>query len=488
MSVLADFQILPKRLEHFIGGEWVSSPTSFHSLAPATGHVLGDVALGGRETIELAVSQAKRALPAWKRTSLKERSELLKRMAALLIQHQDEFARLETLDTGKPISETKTGDIARSAANLQFFAEFAAHEHSETYRGDGGVEHTSLREPLGVVGLITPWNLPLYLATWKIAPALMAGNTVILKPAELTPLTAMAFAKLAEKAGVPPGVFNVVQGFGAESAGEYLVTHPDVQAISFTGETSTGQHIMRAASPTLKKLSFELGGKGATVIFPDADLERATTDAVRAAFRNQGQICLAGSRLLVHRNVYSEVLERVVARIQDIKIGDPLDARTTMGSLISREHRDRVLGFIERASRLSGVELLLGGDIPGGMPVGGAYLSPTLLTGVEQHHEVVQKEVFGPVLTVQAFDTEDEALQLLNGTEYGLSCSLFTKDLALARRMADGADTGLVWVNTWFARDLHTAFGGKKKSGVGREGGRFSLDFFSDYKTISVSY
>ena len=481
--------LLPERPGHVIAGRYVPSADgrTFTDLAPASDEVLAEVPAGGAADVERAVAAAKAALAGpWGRSSPHERARVLRRLGDLILENLPSLARLESLDTGKPLSETTTGDIARSASNFHFFAELAAHQPSPSYHAEDGSLHTTVREPLGIVGLITPWNLPLYLATWKLAPALAQGNAVVLKPAELTPLSAMALGTLAAKAGIPAGVVNVVQGFGPDAAGEALVRHPDVKAVSFTGETTTGEAIMRTASSTLKKLSFELGGKGATVVFADSDLEKAALTAARAGFRNQGQICLAGSRLLVERKVADQVVERVVKAAKAIKLGDPLDPSTGMGSLISRSHREKVAGYVEHARGLPGVEILCGGRVPEAFPKG-AYFEPTVITGVRQDSRLVQEEIFGPVLTVQTFESFDEAMALLNGTPYGLSCSVFTADLAKAQRAARVAQMGLVWVNGWFLRDLHTAFGGMKRSGVGREGGQHSLDFFCDMKTITYA-
>lgn len=478
--------LIPDHPGHFIGGRFVTSVSrrTYGNVAPASDEILAEIPLGDAADIDLAACAAKTALIGpWGRSSAKERALVLRRIGELILENREALARLESLDTGKPISETLNGDIPRAAQNLLVFSELAAHQATETYFGEDGSRHTVAREPLGVVGLITPWNLPLYLATWKLAPALAQGNTVVLKPAELTPLTAMAMGQLFVEAGLPPGVVNVVQGFGPESAGEALVRHPDVRAISFTGETTTGSAIMRAAATSLKKLSFELGGKGASVVFADADIELAAQAVLRAAFRNQGQICLAGSRLIVEKRVAQELLERVVAGAKALKIGDPLDQGTQLGSLISKNHRDKVASYVELAKQMPGVEVLTGGQIPRPQ---GAYFEPTVIAGVAQDSRLIQEEIFGPVLTVQTFESFDEAMELLNGTPYGLSCAIFSRDQATAETAARRARTGLVWLNCWFVRDLHTPFGGMKKSGIGREGGRHSLEFFSELKTVTT--
>lgn len=481
-------QDLLTRPGHFIGGRYVAPlGPRFPTIAPASDEILAEIPAGGEAEIAEAVEAAEAALEGpWGRSSAGERARVLRGIGDLILERKEALARLESTDTGKPLSETLTGDIPRAAANFHMFADLAAHQASPTYVSEDGAHHTSWRERLGVVGLITPWNLPLYLATWKLAPALAQGNAVILKPAELTPLSAMAMGQILNDAGLPPGVVNVVQGFGPKAAGEALVAHPRVKALSFTGETTTGEAIMRTAAASLKKLSFELGGKGATVIFADADLETAGRTAARAAFRNQGQICLAGSRLLIEARALDEVMHHLLKAVSEIRIGDPLAPETTMGSLISKTHRDKVMDYVEHARTLPGVEIVTGGRIPQGFERG-AYFAPTVVTGVAQTSRLVQEEIFGPVLTVQTFADETEALRLLNGTPYGLSCSVFTRDLGRAQRMARGAEMGLVWVNGWFLRDLHTAFGGMKRSGIGREGGQLSLDFFSEMKTVSFA-
>ncbi len=483
-------QLLPEKGAHFIDGAFVASASgkSFENVAPAHDQVISIVPEGSADDVERAVLAAEKALAGpWGKSSPGDRGRMLRKIGDLILKYQEPLAKLEALDTGKPVSETLTGDVARSAANFHFFADLAGHQLSTSHLADNGAQHTSVREPIGLVGLITPWNLPLYLATWKLAPALAQGNTVLLKPAELTPLSAMALGQILNEAGLPPGVVNVLQGYGPDAVGEAIVRHPKIKALSFTGETTTGEAIMRAAATGLKKLSFELGGKGATVVFADADLDQAAADATRAAFRNQGQICLAGSRLLVEKAAVGPLLEKIRHHVQAIRIGDPLDPKTTMGSLIAKSHRDKVQGFVEYAKQSKGLEIVTGGRIPEAHAKVGAYFEPTVITGVPQDSRLIQEEIFGPVLTVQTFQGEDEALSLLNGTPYGLSCSVFTRDLPRAQRMARGARMGLVWVNTWFMRDLHTAFGGMKRSGVGREGGQLSLDFFSEMKTITYA-
>ncbi len=481
--------LIPKIVLHSINGELVGSENSetFDNVNPATGEVLCKVALGGKAEIDAAVRAAKHAWQKgpWSETSAGQRASILRKIGDILLERKKEFAELESLDTGKPVTESFHGDIQRAAYNFHFYSDLCHHQVSPSFRSDDGSHHTTIREPLGVVGLITPWNLPLYLASWKLAPALAQGNTIVLKPAELTPLTAAAMHEVFKAAGLPNGVVNIVQGFGPNSAGEALVKHPDVKAISFTGETTTGSAIMATGAPTLKKMSFELGGKGASIIFDDANIEEAAKTSARAAFRNAGQVCLAGSRLLVQESVASRVISIIKEEIAKIKIGDPLLESTTLGSLVCREHRDKVAGFVEHARTLKGVSIECGGKIPESMPKAGAFFEPTLILGVTQDSRLIQEEIFGPVLTVQTFKTVQEAIEMANGTKYGLSASVWTKDTNKAQFVAGKLRMGLVWINSWFIRNLHTAFGGMKSSGVGREGGQYSLDFFSEMKTIS---
>jgi aminomuconate-semialdehyde/2-hydroxymuconate-6-semialdehyde dehydrogenase len=482
---------VPEFVGHFINGESVPSrdKNTFKNVNPATGKVLCEVALGGEGDINDAVSAAQEAWTngPWSRSSASERAQVLRAIGDKLLARKQEFATLESLDSGKPMSETMNGDIPRAAFNFHFYSELCAHQVSPSFRSDDGSHHTSVREPLGVVGLITPWNLPLYLATWKLAPALAQGNAIVLKPAELTPITAYMLNEIFRDVGLPKGVVNIVQGYGPQSAGEALVKHPDVKAISFTGETSTGSAIMAAGSPTLKKMSFELGGKGVSIICHDADITKAAKLSARAAFRNAGQVCLAGSRLLVEESVVDQVISVILSEIKNIKIGDPLSEDTKLGSLVSREHRDRVMSYCDYARGLSGVDVVCGGKIPSGFTSDTAFFEPTLMTGVPQESRLIQEEIFGPVLTVQTFKSIDDALALANGTKYGLSASVWTQDIDKAQFMASQLRMGLVWINSWFIRNLHTAFGGMKSSGVGREGGQYSLDFFSEMKTIGMA-
>lgn len=478
-----------RHLGHFINGQFCQSKTdkTFETINPATGEVLATVSLGDADDIDAAVKAAKEAFDhgPWPRLSMRERSEILRRIGDLILERKEMLAQAETLDTGKPISETLNGDIPRSALNFHFFADYAASFNEECYTVNPQERHIAVREPVGVAGLITPWNLPLYLATWKIAPCLAMGNTCVLKPAEWTPYTATLLAEIVQEAGLPNGVLNVVHGFGANGAGEALTKHVDVSCISFTGETSTGRAIMSAATATLKKLSFELGGKGANIIFADADIDQAVDTAVKAAFRNAGQICLAGSRLFVEKSIYKEVVDKLVEKVKSLKVGNPLDPKTDMGSVISAEQLAKVESYIARGQ--SDGKIAFGGKRIEESPQG-FFLSPCLVTDLKNDSPLCQEEIFGPVLPVVSFASEEEVIAMTNSVPYGLSASVWSLDVNRLHRVASQIKCGIVWVNCWFARDLRTPFGGQKASGIGREGGRWSLEFFSEPKTICYRY
>jgi len=477
---------LKKPKLNFIANEWCESHSKkvFANVNPATEEDLSWIVMSDKVDVEKSIKSAREAFTRgdWSKLSQSERVEKVKRLGDLILEHRAPLAILESLDTGKPIFETFDGDIPRAASNFHFFADFAKEEETLNFK-NGHDEHTAFREPLGVVSLITPWNLPLYLETWKIAPALMMGNSIVLKPSELTPLTAAYFAELTLKAGLPSGVFNVIHGFGEKAAGEFLVSDPGIDAISFTGETSTGRAIMRSAAVGPTRVSFELGGKGATVVFDDADLELAVQETLRAGFRNQGQICLATPRVFVQEKLYPKFRDLFVQRAKEIKVGNPLNYSTRMGSLIGREHLEKVMRYVCRVE--SPMKLLTGGDRPREIKRG-AFLAPTVIENVPQEHAISCEEIFGPVVTLYSFKDENEVIKQVNSTPYGLSASIWTTDMERADRVSRAIHAGLVWVNCWFARDLRVPFGGQKRSGVGREGGKHSLDFFSEWKSVCV--
>ncbi|WP_144027890.1 aldehyde dehydrogenase [Paenibacillus sp. 32352] len=473
---------------HFIDGRYVHSqePKTFDNINPATEEVLGQVAEGGQAEVELAVEAAKRAFDGgWKHSKLSERAAILRRIGDLILQRKDELAMLETLDTGKPLWLSTNVDIPRAAGSYHFYANFISTMGTEAYPSEAGAMNFVVRRPLGVVGMINPWNLPLLLLSAKLAPCLAMGNTVVLKPARWTPMTATLLGEICKEAGLPDGVVNIVNGAG-RSVGEAISEHPDVRAIAFTGETTTGKSIMKAGSASLKRLSFELGGKNPNIIFADCDLDEVVDTSLRSSFINQGAVCLCGSRIYVQRPIYEAFLEKFIERTRQQTVGDPLQPNTNIGALISKQHYDRVLDYIQSA-REDGCVIETGGNRADGLDRG-FYVEPTIITGVDAGCRVVNEEIFGPVVTVQPFDTEEEVIALANDTHYGLSASIWTKDSSRAFRVAHQIEAGLTWVNTWFLRDPRTPYGGEKQSGIGRQGGMFSLDFYSEVSTICIKY
>lgn len=473
--------------QHFINGKFVSSQNNktFKNINPATEEVLGVVAEGGKQEVDYAVSAARRALDgAWKTKTLQERSKILRRIGDLILDRQEELARLESLDTGKPFSLANSIDIPRAAYNFHFFADYITSIGTDAYQQDDQALHYAYRRPVGVVGIIKPWNLPLLLLTWKLAPCLGMGNTAVIKPAEWTPMTATVLMEIIKEAGVPDGVVNLVHGFGPNSAGGAIAEHPDIDAISFIGEPGTGSSIMKAASDSLKKLSYELGGKNPNIIFADADMDEVIDTTIRSSFINQGEVCLCGSRIYVERPAYEKFLEKFVARTKELTVGDPFKDETNVGALISKEHYDRVNNYIDIA-REDGGTFLTGGKRPEGLEKG-YYLEPTIITGLDRNSRCVSEEIFGPVVTVVPFDMEEEVIMQANDTHYGLSATIWTNDLKRGHRVAHQIEAGIIWVNTWFLRDLRTPFGGLKHSGIGRTGGMHSLDFYTELSNITI--
>ncbi len=476
-------------LANWIGGQPrpATGGATIGNIDPATGETIGTIPASGTADVDAAVDAATGAFDAWASLDGEARCDMLMKLAGAVEADLDAFARAESLDSGKPISVARTIDIPRAVRNLRFFATAAAQFASESHDVPGSMLGYTLRRPKGVIGAISPWNLPLYLLTWKIAPALAAGCTVVAKPSELTPTTA---SMLAEKAArvLPPGVLNIVHGYG-EPAGASIVQHSGIAAVTFTGSTKVGRWIGKSCGESLKPCSLELGGKNAFVVFDDADIEKASATAIRAAFSNQGQICLCGSRVLVQASVYDKVVAALVEGAKNLKPGDPFEGDTRFGALVSHDHRDKVAGYVERAVG-DGARVLAGGSRPESLPdrvKHGAFYLPTVLDNVRQDCQIIQEEVFGPACTVQKFETEEEAIALANDTPYGLAASVWTRDLARAHRASAALQAGIIWVNCWMLRDLRTPFGGVKQSGVGREGGWEAMRFFTEPKSVTIN-
>ncbi|KUF32502.1 MULTISPECIES: aldehyde dehydrogenase [Lysinibacillus] len=483
----ATFKTKSINCRNFINGEFIDAIDGkvFENINPATEEVIGWVAEATREEVDAAVQSAKAALKGpWGKFTVKERSLLLRRIGDLILENVEELAALETIDTGKPYHLAIEMDIKRAAHNFHFFADYVTSLGNESYNQDNMALHYSVTRPVGVVAMINPWNLPLLLLTWKLAPCLAAGSTAVMKPAELTPMTATRLVELCQEAGIPDGVVNLVHGFGGNSAGAFLSEHPDVDAITFTGETKTGTTIMKAAAPTLKKVSFELGGKNPTIIFKDSDLDEVLATTLKSSFTNQGQVCLCGSRIYVERDIYKEFVEKFVARTKELKIGDPFDATTDIGSVVGKEHYEKVMGYIQIA-REEGGNILTGGGRPATIDKG-YYIEPTIITDLTDQDRCVREEIFGPVVTVLPFDTEDDVISRANDTNYGLGATIWTNDLRRAHRVAGQIESGIVWVNTWYLRDLRTPFGGMKHSGIGREGGAHSFEFYCEVSNVTI--
>jgi aminomuconate-semialdehyde/2-hydroxymuconate-6-semialdehyde dehydrogenase len=477
------------QIRNYIGGQLVppGSGVYLDNVNPAIGQVYSQVPDSHTDDIDAAVASAEQAVSGWAGASFGQRARVLRKLADLVDRERDRLVQAETDDNGKPLRLARSVDIPRVSANIRFYAGISEGFSSESHSMPDGINYT-LRKPLGVVGVISPWNLPLYLMSWKIAPALAMGNCVIAKPSEVTPMTAYLFSELCIEAGLPPGVLNVVHGSGA-TTGDAMLTHPGIKAVSFTGGTATGEHIARTVAPLFKKFSLELGGKNPTLIFDDCDYERALNTSLHAAFANQGQICLCGSRILVQQTLYEKFVDDFVQRARRMRVGDPHDANSDLGAVVSRPHQEKILGCIETARQEGGHLHCGGGPLhPDGRCAGGFFVEPTVFTGLASDSQTNQQEIFGPVVSIQPFEDEDQAVELANSTRYGLSASVWTRDISRGHRMADRVESGVIWINTWMVRDLRTPFGGMKSSGMGREGGMESLRFFTEPKNVFVKY
>lgn len=479
-------------LDNFINGEFVPCGAHIDSYDPSTGSVYCKVPDSGKEEVDLAVKAAKEAFESWSVTTAEFRAEIMMKIADLIQSRLDEFAEAESKDQGKPVLLAKTVDIPRACLNFRFFASMIINasslNHSNVLEKVGAVNYC-IRCPVGVAGLISPWNLPIYLLTFKIAPAIAAGNTVVCKPSEMTSVTAWMMAKLLNEAGLPPGVCNLVFGRGPK-AGSAIVQHPDVPLISFTGSTATGQAITQMSAPFFKKLSLELGGKNAAVIFNDADLEKCISTTVRSSFANQGEICLCTSRVYVQRSIYSAFLEKFIDKTRELKVGSPRDVATNIGALISKEHLAKVLGYVKLAVEEGGtIECGEGKDTPPDIPspfTEGYFMQPTVITGLDDSTRCMQEEIFGPVVSIVPFDSEEEVIKRANGVKYGLAAVVWSENLSRAHRVSQKLQAGTVWCNCWLVRDLNMPFGGFKASGIGRDGAKDSYEFYTEAKTICI--
>lgn len=475
------------RLQNYIDGQFAAPANGAYlpNVAPATGEVYGEIPDSGAEDVERAITAAKKAFPLWSNLTAAERSAHMLRVSQRIEERLDELAAAESKDNGKPVKLATRVDIPRARDNFAFYATAILHDASESHdMGAQGFNYT-LRRPIGVVACISPWNLPLYLFTWKIAPALAAGNTVVAKPSEVTPATAYLLSEILDEVGFPAGVLNIVHGTGP-NVGEPLVSHPEVPVISFTGGTATGARISSVAAPMFKKLSLELGGKNPNVIFADCNFEKMLRTTLQSSFANQGQICLCGSRILVERPLYDRFVAAFVERVKALKVGRPDDPSTQIGAVVSKDHQAKILQYIQLAQEEGGT-VECGGQAlyPEGVEMG-FYVAPTVITGLNMNCRTNQEEIFGPVVTIQAFDSEEEALALANATKYGLAATVWTENLKRAHRVAANIHSGIVWVNNWLVRDLRTPFGGVKASGVGREGGFEALRFFTEPKNVYI--
>ncbi len=479
-----------EKLQNYINGQYINPNQGNYidNYEPATGKVYSLIPDSDESDVQLAVEAAEKAFPIWSKMSIDQRSAILVKVSEGIQNRMEEFVQAESKDNGKPVSLAAHVDIPRAISNFHFFATGILHFAAEAHSMEGeGINYTT-RKPIGVVGCISPWNLPLYLFTWKIAPALAAGNCVIAKPSEVTPYTAYLLGKVLSEAGMPAGVLNIIHGAGSK-VGDAIVKHPKIKAISFTGGTKTGEYIARTAAPMFKKLSLELGGKNPNIIFDDCDFDEMLTTTVRSSFANQGQICLCGSRIFVQRGIYDKFKTAFVERVEKLTVSHPTDPKAKMGALVSKPHLEKVISYIELAKQEGGKVIAGGNQVHLEAPYNeGYFLQATVIEGLDFKCRTNQEEIFGPVVTLTPFDTEEEVLEMANSTQYGLSATLWTSDLKRAHRMADQIEAGIVWINAWLVRDLRTPFGGVKSSGVGREGGWEALRFFTEPKNVFVKF
>jgi aminomuconate-semialdehyde/2-hydroxymuconate-6-semialdehyde dehydrogenase len=479
-----------EKILNFIDGQYCTPLNGeyFDNIEPANGKVYCQIPKSDEQDVELAVKAAEKAFPIWSKMSNEQRSEILVKLSEGIARRMDEFVQAESRDNGKPISLAAHVDIPRAVSNFHFFATSITHFASESHYMEGEGVNFTVRKPIGIVGCISPWNLPLYLFSWKIAPALAAGNCVIAKPSEVTPYTAYLLGKVAKEAGLPDGVLAILHGYGHQ-VGDSMVKHPKIKAISFTGGTKTGEHIARTAAPMFKKLSLELGGKNPNIIFADCDFEDMLSTTMRSSFANQGQICLCGSRIFVERSIYQKFKTAFVEKVKNTLVAEPTNPKAKLGAVVSEAHMEKVLSYVKLAEEEGGT-VLAGGKrkILEAPFENGFYIEPTVIEGLKHDCRTNQEEIFGPVVTIMPFDTEEEVLEMANSTVYGLSATIWTNDLKRAHRVADQVQAGVVWINAWLVRDLRTPFGGVKASGVGREGGLEALRFFTEPKNIFVKY
>ena len=479
-----------QKIQNYINGQFVNpiQDNWIDNYNPSIGQVYGQIPNSTKGDVENAYEAAANAFPKWSNTTLEERSKILSKISDLILEKIDFLAEAESKDNGKPTSLAKQIDIPRAASNFQFFANAITQFSSEAHESVGlNAVNFTLRQPIGVVGCISPWNLPLYLFTWKIAPAIAAGNCVVAKPSEVTPMTAFLLGEICNEAGLPKGVLNIVHGLGS-TTGQAIVEHPNIKAISFTGGTKTGAHIAKVAAPMFKKISLELGGKNPNIIFADCDYDKMLETTVRSSFANQGQICLCGSRILVEDSIYDKFKKDFIKKVSKLKVGHPSEKDTNIGALVSKAHLEKVKNYIDIAENEGGKTLFGGDKVTVKNSENGYYLQPTIIEVVSNTCKLNQEEIFGPVVTIMSFKTDEEALALANDVKYGLSSTLWTNNLNRTMQFSKQLQTGIVWVNSWMLRDLRTPFGGAKESGVGREGGFEALRFFTEPKNICIKY